>query len=83
MIDQLGFNYGEKRFSYGIIPAITLARHALNKFMFRQLFAEISARILNAAIRMEDKTLARTLALDRLFECCAVLGCLYNKSLFE
>jgi hypothetical protein len=53
MIDQLGFHYSEKGFSYGIIPAIALARHALDKFMFRQLFAEISARILNASIRRE------------------------------
>jgi len=50
MINQLGFHNTEKRLGYGIIPAISLSGHALHKTMLTELFSEIRARILNAAI---------------------------------
>ena len=53
MIDQLAFHDSEKRFSHRIIPTISLAGHALDKFMFIELFTEIGARILDWTPRSE------------------------------
>ncbi len=64
MIDQLCFHNTEKRFGYGVIPAISLSGHALHKSMLTELFSKIRAGILNATLRMKNKTigLARTMA---------------------
>ncbi len=48
--------------------AVPLAGHALDKFMFIELFAEIGARILDATIRMKDEPLARTTSSNRPFQ---------------
>ena len=60
MINQLGFHNTEKRLGYGIVPAVPLAAHALDKFMFIELFTKIGACILDATIRVKDKSPART-----------------------
>ena len=65
MINQLCFHNTEKRFGYGIIPAISLSAHALDKTMLTELFSKICAGILNATIRMKNKTISRASILDR------------------
>jgi hypothetical protein len=67
MIDQFAFHDSEKRFSHRIVPTISLAGHALDKFMFIELFTEIGARILHATIRMKNKALSRSSTLVARF----------------
>ena len=59
MINQLGFHNAEKRLGYRIVPAVPLAGHALDKFMFVKYFTKIVARILDATIRMKHKLFSR------------------------
>ena len=65
MIDQLCFHNAEKRLGYGVIPAISLSGHALDKAMLTEFFSEIRAGILNATIRMKNKTISWSSTPDR------------------
>ena len=65
MLNQFGFHNPEKRLGYGIVPTVFLARHALDKSIFIELFAKIAACILNPTIRMKNEPFARTTSSDR------------------
>ncbi len=68
MIDQLAFHDSEKRFSHRVIPTISLTGHTLNKSMALEFISKARARILNATIRMKNKTVSGTSTPDRPFE---------------
>ena len=46
VVDQLGFKQMEKRLGHTVIPAISLATHALHKLTFLQFLSKAGAGIL-------------------------------------
>lgn len=70
MVYQFRFEDAEKGFGHCVIPAITLATHALKKMMLFHGLAKILACVLHPAIRMDDQPGARTAVADAAIKSC-------------
>ncbi len=55
VVGELGLEQMEKRLGHGIIPAVSLAAHALHKAMAGHPAGEVTAGILDAAIGVDDQ----------------------------
>lgn len=70
MMNQFRFYYTEKRLSDSVVPAVSLARHALSKSLIFKLLPERRTCILNPTIRVKYEPLTRMTATDRSLQSC-------------
>jgi hypothetical protein len=56
VVNQLGFEYMEKRFDHRIVPTISFPTHALYPAILLEVLPKAGASILDASIRMDHQT---------------------------